>query len=85
LRSVVRKLFRGKPDATPSLGGIEELLRAAGPGARGIVLGISPRGVTHAFNAYNDNGVVRFVDGQIGGPPSLKGYAQFMWMWTHQP
>ncbi|NJM53651.1 MAG: hypothetical protein HC846_09845, partial [Blastocatellia bacterium] len=31
----------------------------------------------HVFNAVNQNGVIRFLDGQTGGPASFRGYSSF--------
>jgi hypothetical protein len=56
---------------------IESALQAAGPGARGIVYGWRTGGIGHVFNAVNQNGVVRFLDGQIGRAASFVGYAGF--------
>lgn len=66
---------------------ILDMMNAAGPGARGIVYGAPPVGssVGHVFNAVNQRGVVRFLDGQIGGPASFEGYTGFKFLWTHQP
>ena len=49
-------------------------LEAAGPGARGIIYGAVP-GDTHYINAINQNGVIRFLDGQSGGAADLSRYS----------
>lgn len=47
---------------------IEAQLLEAGPGSSGIVFGARKRGeVDHVFNAVNQGGEVRFLDGQTGG------------------
>lgn len=44
-------------------------------GARGIVFGSRGPGETgHMFNVVNQNGTVRFLDGQTGKPADLGGY-----------
>ncbi len=43
-------------------------LEAAGPGSRGIVFGARSWPIPgHVFNAVNDDGTIRFIDGQTGG------------------
>jgi Papain fold toxin 1, glutamine deamidase len=57
--------------------GIEQRLLTAGNGARGIVFGSrGPGEVGHVFNVVNQNGVIRFLDGQTGRPAVLNGYRQ---------
>jgi hypothetical protein len=55
---------------------IHHELAAAGPGARGIVIAYD-NGVGHAFNVVNQGGVVRFLDGQIGGAADLSPWKAF--------
>lgn len=49
--------------------------------------GAPPAGsnIGHVFSAVNQRGVVRFLDGQIGGPASFDGYSGFKFLWTNQP
>jgi hypothetical protein len=63
---------------------IEMMLQNAGPGSRGIVFGGRQGMPGHVFNAVNQGGVVRFLDGQVGGVASFKGYDYLMFLWTHQ-
>lgn len=49
----------------------------AGSGARGIVFGSRGGDVGHVFNVVNQNGKIRFLDGQSGGKASLEGYDSF--------
>ncbi len=67
---------------------VDELL-VAGDGARGIVLGDrGPDRVGHAFNVVNEDGVIRFVDGQNGGFPATfdgQGYVEFQFLRTDSP
>ncbi|MEE9321615.1 MAG: toxin glutamine deamidase domain-containing protein, partial [Granulosicoccus sp.] len=47
--------------------GISETLMKAGNGARGVVAASRGlRDLGHVFNAYNDHGVIRYIDGQSG-------------------
>lgn len=47
--------------------GAVKIMQQWGPGARAIVWGMGKKGLSHTFNAVNQGGVVRFLDGQIGG------------------
>ncbi|MCY6493927.1 toxin glutamine deamidase domain-containing protein [Leptolyngbya sp. GGD] len=60
---------------------IEESLKAAGPGSRAIIYGdrAMPGQVNHVFNAVNQKGVIRFLDGQTGQPADLVPY-KYVWM-----
>jgi RHS repeat-associated protein len=60
---------------------IEATLREAGNGAQGVVFGI-PTGqdLGHVFNAVNQNGAIRFLDGQIGGEGSFLGLRDLRFM-----
>ena len=64
--SVLEQQFGSKFSPT-TLGDIESTLQQQGNGATGIVFGSRPDlSVGHVFNAVNQDGVVRFVDGRIG-------------------
>jgi hypothetical protein len=58
----------GLPVTGPS--GINTIMQGWGPGARGIIWGTRGADVGHAFNVVNQNGVIRFLDGQSGGQAS---------------
>jgi hypothetical protein len=62
-------------------------LQGAGPGSRGIVYGERPKpelGIDgHVFNAYNDDGVIRFVDGQNNSTPDLSTMNNFGFLRTN--
>jgi RHS repeat-associated protein len=66
-----------------SIGSIKYGLRSAGNGARGIVYGYRSDGTAHVFNAVNQRGIIRFLDGQTGGAASLNGYAGFGFLRTN--
>ena len=60
---------------------IEAQLTAAGNGSRGVVfLWNGPGSVGHVFNAVNQSGTVRFLDGQTGGAASFAGFKQIYFM-----
>jgi len=63
---------------------MEVMLQNAGPGSRGIVFGGRNGVPGHVFNAVNQGGVIRFLDGQVGGVASFKRYDYFMFLWTHR-
>jgi RHS repeat-associated protein len=80
--SVLEKLFGGtfKPATAES---IAAELEAAGPGARGIVFGARQGGQAgHVFNAVNQRGTIRFLDGQTGGVASFEGYSSLKFLRT---
>ncbi|WP_238137072.1 DUF637 domain-containing protein, partial [Variovorax sp. JS1663] len=64
------------PRSTPET--IEELLLLAGNGARGIIYGArGPGEAGHVFNVVNQNGIIRFLDGQSGTIADFNGYTTF--------
>ncbi|WP_442933462.1 toxin glutamine deamidase domain-containing protein [Micromonospora sp. CPCC 205554] len=68
------------------LGDMTKAMQRSGPGARGIVVGLrGPGRQGHAFNVVNQKGVVRFLDGQIGGPANLDdGFISFLFTYTRR-
>lgn len=53
-------------------------------GSRGIVFGNRGTGQAgHAFNVVNQNGTIRFLDGQTGAAASLEGYVNFSFLPTN--
>jgi RHS repeat-associated protein len=83
--TVLEKYFGAEFAQVSGQSAIEAQLISAGSGARGIVFG--SRGVGqngHVFNAVNQNGVVRFLDGQAGGAASFDdGFVKFFFMRTN--
>ncbi|MFN2555885.1 MAG: toxin glutamine deamidase domain-containing protein [Nitriliruptorales bacterium] len=75
--------FGGTFKAVASPSEVSASLHEAGPGARGIIFGYRSTGVGHVFNAVNQRGTVRFLDGQIGGPASLEGYDALYFLRTN--
>lgn len=66
---------------------ITNRLQNAVDGARGIIWGYrGPNKMGHFFNGVNQNGTIRFLDGQTGGQANWNdGYRQFRFMWTNIP
>jgi hypothetical protein len=62
---------------------IDAAMKAAGPGARGVVFGMRPGGIGHVFNVINQRGVVRYVDGQTGTAAGFAGYSDFWLLRTN--
>jgi hypothetical protein len=62
---------------------IEGILTQAGNGARGIVYGSRDGKVGHVFNAVNQGGTIRFLDGQTGSEASFDGFDGFMFLRTN--
>jgi filamentous hemagglutinin len=59
-------------------------LQNAGSGAQGIEFGSrGPGEVGHVFNVVNQNGVIRFLDGQTGKPATLDGFVNFRFLKTN--
>lgn len=83
--AVLEKMFNSKFVPVAGQAEVETLLRAAGPGARGIIWGDrGPGKIGHVFNTLNQRGTIRFLDGQIGGQATFagKGYVRFFFLRT---
>lgn len=72
-----------RPVANPK--NISDIMIEAGSGSRGIVFGSrGPNEVGHVFNVVNQNGTVRFLDGQTGTVANLnRGYKEFFFLPTN--
>jgi len=80
----LERMFDAKFKPVGSTSDITSSLSEAGHGARGIVHGMRDGGrIGHVFNAVNQKGVVRFLDGQTGRPASFDGFEQFRFMRTN--
>ncbi len=65
--SVLESKFGGRFSRNMSRNAITAALEKAGSGARGIVFGSrGPEVEGHVFNVINQNGAIRFLDGQTG-------------------
>ena len=82
--SALEKMFGAKFGSSGSIGDVEAAMSAAGSGSRGIVFGSRGNEVGHVFNVANQNGKVRFLDGQTGGAASTEGYNSFRLLRTDQ-
>jgi hypothetical protein len=76
---VLEELFGRMFHGPLSAGELQAAMEAAGPGARGIVIGdVAGRaGEGHVFNIVNDGGVIKFIDGQTGARVSLSEFWRF--------
>ncbi|WP_218938879.1 toxin glutamine deamidase domain-containing protein [Pseudomonas sp. ICMP22404] len=73
--SVLEKNFGGKFGAVTAPETIVQQMVGSGPGARGIVFGsYGPGQPGHVFNVINQNGTVRFLDGQTGRSANLSNF-----------
>jgi hypothetical protein len=81
--SVLEAAYGGQFARVSGRAAIEAQLSAAGPGARGIVYGSRGIGQAgHVFNAVNQGGTIRFLDGQSGTAASFGGYTEFFFLRT---
>ncbi|HDQ4748383.1 toxin glutamine deamidase domain-containing protein [Pseudomonas aeruginosa] len=72
LLSVLEKQFGSKFGSVTAPENIAQQMANSGNGARGIVFGsYGPGQPGHVFNVVNQNGVVRFLDGQTGKSANL--------------
>jgi hypothetical protein len=51
-----------------------------GKGPRGIVFGHGPTGPGHVFLGVNQDGIIRFLDPQIGAEASFDGFDAFKYL-----
>ena len=79
----LEKIYGAKFGGPTSIGGIESQMAQAGGGARGIVFGSRGTEVGHVFNVVNQNGVVRFLDGQTGTVANVRGFDAFRLLRTN--
>jgi filamentous hemagglutinin len=73
--SVFQKQFGSKFGPITAPDNIAQQMASSGNGARGVVFGSYGLGQPgHVFNVFNQNGVVRFLDGQTGKPANLSNF-----------
>lgn len=73
--TVLEKQFGGKFGSVSAPETISQQMAGAGDGARGIFFGsYGPGQPGHVFNVVNQNGVVRYIDGQTGKPANLSDF-----------
>jgi hypothetical protein len=80
--AVLEQIFGAKFSAPCDILGIVQALSTAGTGSRAIVFGARNEGIGHVFNAINQAGVIRFLDGQTGTVAKLTGYVEFRFLRT---
>jgi len=80
---VLEKLFGNRFSSNRTVAELTAQMTRAGPGARGIVFGSRGEEVGHVFNIVNQNGVVRFLDGQTARAASLEGFKSFQLLRTN--
>lgn len=80
--AILERIFGAKFSGVGHLGEVVQALLAAGSGSRGIVYGSRGGGVGHVFNAVNQYGVIRFLDGQTGTAAVVGGYTALRFLRT---
>ncbi|OEZ51824.1 tRNA nuclease WapA precursor [Duganella sp. HH105] len=81
--SVLESAFGGRFSSPGPISNVSDALSKAGDGARGIVFGSRGQEVGHVFNVVNQNGVIRYLDGQTGKAAVLDGYKSFQLLRTN--
>ena len=82
--SVLEKQYGTKFKYVSSSETITQQMTNAGSGSRGIVFGsYGPGQPGHVFNVVNQNGVVRFLDGQTGKSADLSQFKSFQLLRTN--
>ncbi|MFD4135631.1 RHS repeat-associated core domain-containing protein [Streptomyces goshikiensis] len=74
--------YPGRAFQNLTLNGVVSQIQAAGPGARGIVIGAKGRN-GHAFNVANIGGDVIFLDGQVGHARHAAGWRNYSLLRTN--
>jgi RHS repeat-associated protein len=83
--SVLEKEYGATFGSATNINGVSTVMRDAGYGATGIVYGARAKGqIGHVFNVVNQNGAVRFLDGQTGRRASTDGYNSFRLLRTNR-
>ncbi|OCG22604.1 toxin glutamine deamidase domain-containing protein [Gilliamella sp. App4-10] len=82
--SVLEKQFGTKFQNVSGHNNIIEQMSNAGPGARGVVFGsYGPGQPGHVFNVVNQNGKIRFLDGQTGKAADISKFKSFKFLRTN--
>ena len=79
----VEKFFGRKFGPLTSATRISGHFQNAGNGARGVVFGSRGTETGHFFNVVNQNGTVRFLDGQTGSAADLSRFQGFSFLRTN--
>ncbi|MBI6674841.1 toxin glutamine deamidase domain-containing protein [Pseudomonas syringae] len=73
--TVLEKQYGAKFSGVSSLETITQHMIGGGDGARGIVFGsYGPGQPSHVFNVVNQNGAIRYLDGQTGKPANMSNF-----------
>lgn len=80
--SILEQVFGAKFSAPCDIGSVSQALSDAGSGSRAIVFGARQGRIGHVFNAINQAGTIRFLDGQTGTVATLTGYIDFRFLRT---
>jgi filamentous hemagglutinin len=75
--SVLEDMYGGAFKPVSGQSQIESMLLDSGSGSTGIVFGARGNDVGQVFNAVNQGGTIRFLDGQTGGVASFDGFTDF--------
>jgi hypothetical protein len=75
--SVLEKWFGREFGRATTIKDVANAMSDAGDGARGIVFGARDNDIGHVFNVVNQQGTVRFLDGQTGKAANLEGFQSF--------
>lgn len=82
--TVLEKQYGNKFKYVSSSENIMQQMADAGSGSRGIVFGsYGPGQPGHVFNIVNQNGTIRFLDGQTGKPADLSQFKSFQLLRTN--
>jgi hypothetical protein len=81
--SVLEEIFGAKFSAPCDIVSLAQALLTAGSGSRAIVFGARAGAAGHVFNAVNQAGIIRFLDGQTGTIAGLNGYVEFRFLRTN--
>jgi hypothetical protein len=80
--SILEQIFGAKFSQPCDIVSVSQALLAAGAGSRAIVFGSRSGDIGHVFNAVNQAGVIRFLDGQTGTAAALDDFVAFRFLRT---
>jgi RHS repeat-associated protein len=82
--SVLEKQYGNTFGPASTIEGIASQMSDAGDGANGIIFGSrGPGEAGHVFNVVNQQGTIRFLDGQTGSTAVTDGYSSFYLLRTN--
>lgn len=80
--SILEQIFGAKFSQPCDILSVSQALLAAGTGSRAIIFGARSGDIGHVFNAMNQAGVIRFLDGQTGAAAVLDDFVDFRFLRT---